>query len=305
MLPYLFLLATISLTQDLYSQDFKALIQKATKSPYVGQGNPSVTKHPVSKEQCLKSLKDRNIDYYNKEFETICGSPYMAPLYNPSTEKPQDAKACIDQFEFPNQPCEYPVIWVRANEAQNICELQGKRLCDAHEWEGACDGQLLPPDYDFSLVGPSTSATIKKRRLAHNRKTKQQWAYGSTRKKGICAANSFKSKDCNGGNWKKCGSNTYPSGYFPQCRSKLGVYDQHGNAAEHMNLPVEKSEMLSAGGKPGHTEMKGSWFIFDKYYAHQDWCRWRAPYWHGTKVMHPKSHHNYHLGFRCCKTLKK
>jgi hypothetical protein len=49
--------------------------------------------------------------------------------------------------------------------------------------------------------------------------------------------------------------------------------------------------------------MKGSWFIFDSYRAHEDWCRWRAPYWHGSRVMDPKSHENYHLGFRCCKTL--
>jgi hypothetical protein len=26
----------------------------------------------------------------------------------------------------------------------------------------------------------------------------------------------------------------------------------------------------------GYTEMKGSWFIFDSYRAHEDWCRWRA-----------------------------
>ena len=33
------------------------------------------------------------------------------------------------------------------------------------------------------------------------------------------------------------------------------------------------------------------------------WCRWRAPYWHGTRVLDPRSHANYHLGFRCCKSL--
>jgi hypothetical protein len=47
--------------------------------------------------------------------------------------------------------------------------------------------------------------------------------------------------------------------------------------------------------------MKGSWFIFDTYRAHPDWCRWRAPFWHGSRVMDPQSHRNYHLGFRCCK----
>ena len=36
--------------------------------------------------------------------------------------------------------------------------------------------------------------------------------------------------------------------------------------------------------------MKGSWFIFDTFRAHEDWCRWRAPFWHGTRVMDEKSH---------------
>jgi hypothetical protein len=71
-----------------------------------------------------------------------------------------------------------------------------------------------------------------------------------------------------------------------------------------MNLPLSPGEMASAGStKLGVTEMKGSWFIFDRYYAHEDWCRWRAPYWHGSRVMSPGSHSNYHLGFRCCKSL--
>ena len=93
----------------------------------------------------------------------------MAPLYNPAVEGPEEARSCIDQFEFPNIPCEYPVVWVRAVEAALLCRAVGKRLCDAHE----------------------------------------------------------------------------------------------------------------------------------------DWCRWRAPFWHGSRVMDPKSHHNYHLSFRCCKTLTK
>ena len=59
--------------------------------------------------------------------------------------------------------------------------------------------------------------------------------------------------------------------------------------------------MSSRGSRElGYTEMKGSWFIFDTYRAHEDWCRWRAPFWHGTRVMDEHSHANYHLGFRCC-----
>ena len=77
----------------------------------------------------------------------------------------------------------------------------------------------------------------------------------------------------------------------------------HGNAAEHPNLPLDESQLASQGSRQlGYTEMKGSWFIWDRFRAHEDWCRWRAPFWHGSRVLDASSHHNYHLGFRCCKT---
>jgi len=78
--------------------------------------------------------------------------------------------------------------------------------------------------------------------------------------------------------------------------------DLHGNVAEHMNLPMRPNQMGSVGGH-GFTEMKGSWFIFATTEAHPDDCRWRAPDWHGSAVLSPRSHSNYHLGFRCCRDL--
>ncbi len=265
-------------------------------SGFMGQGNPAISRHPMTPEECRK----RAPDYANARFERICGAKYMAPLYDPRKERPEDARACIDQFEFPDIPCTYPVVWVKAKEAAEICAAMGKRLCDAHEWEGACAGALEPPDYPFG------AGSVAAMRAIHNRKYEptKSWAYGPTFQRGICAQNSSKSPTCNGGGFNRCGSNTYPTGAFPKCVSKLGVYDQHGNAAEHMNLPMAPDQMASRGSKKlGVTEMKGSWFIFDKYYAHPDWCRWRAPFWHGTRVMSPASHANYHLGFRCCKTI--
>ena len=281
--------------------------QKLIKnSRWIGQGNPRPTKHPMTRQECQNKLKKLNVSYDNPKFEKICGATYMAPLYNPKKETITDATTCIDQFEFPNQPCEYPIVWVRAKEATEICNAMGKRICDAHEWEGACEGRLLAPDYDFSLGKPTDANIVKRRRLAHNKKNEKTWAMGKKWQKGQCATGGSKSKGCNGGNWQKCGSNTFPSGSFPKCKSQLEVYDQHGNAAEHMNLPLTETQMASNNKQVlGVTEMKGSWFVFDKIYAHQDYCRWRAPYWHGTKVLHKKSHHNYHLGFRCCKNIQR
>ncbi len=278
------------------------------KSGYMGQGNPAITRHPVSPEEAQAKLNRLGIEYANPRFERICGGKFMAPLYNAATQRPEDAKACIDQFEFPDIPAAYPVVWVKAREAAEVCWTMGKRLCDAHEWEGACAGSLEAPDYRFDLVkGLSPGAAVERMRSAHNQADKgsKSWSYGPAYRAGICAASSRKSPGCNGGDWTHCGSNTFPAGDFPECHSPLQVYDLNGNAAEHMNLPLNESQMASRGSRElGYTEMKGSWFIFDTYRAHEDWCRWRAPFWHGSRVMDEHSHANYHLSFRCCKTLQ-
>jgi formylglycine-generating enzyme required for sulfatase activity len=278
------------------------------KSGYIGQGNPELTRHAVTPEQCQAKLKQKGLQYENARFEKICGGKYLAPLYDPATQKPEDAKVCIDQFEFPNIPCAYPVVWVKAREAAEICWAAGERLADAHEWEGACEGSLKPPDYHFDqLRGLSPDAAVNRMRAAHNREysASKRWSYGPEYRKGVCATSGAKTAGCTGGSWTGCGSNTFPAGDFPECHSPLDVYDLNGNAAEHMNLPLNESQMSSLGSRElGYTEMKGSWFIFDTFRAHEDWCRWRAPFWHGSRVMDEHSHANYHLGFRCVKDLK-
>lgn len=278
------------------------------RSAYLGQGNPTVTVHPLTPDECRqRATADDGPAFDDHGFETICGSKLMAPLFDPARETAEQARACVDRYEFPGLPCVYPVVWVRAREAAELCAAVGKRLCDAHEWEGACAGSLQPPDYRFDLAqGVAPESAVARMRAASNRveDARKTWCYGPAYRTGICATGSAKTAGCNGGDWHGCGSNTYPTGSFPACRSPLGVYDLHGNAAEHMNLPLEASQMASLGGGAlGVTEMKGSWFIFDRYKAHEDACRWRAPYWHGSRVMDPRSHHNYHLGFRCCRTV--
>jgi len=276
-------------------------------SGFVGQGNPAISRHPMTPEQCSSARERVPPSEDAQTFARICGGPNMAPLFDPSHQRAEDARACIDQYEFPDIPCAYPVVWVKAREAAQICTAMGKRLCDAHEWEGACEGALQPPDYRFDLArGVSDSVAVNRMRDANNRarSADKRWSYGPAYRSGVCATGSQKTPGCQGGGWNACGSNTYPAGAFPDCHSPLGVYDLNGNVAEHMNLPLEPSQMSSTGSVDlGVTEMKGSWFVFDAYRAHEDWCRWRAPFWHGTRVMDTHSHANYHLGFRCCKTL--
>jgi hypothetical protein len=301
------LLGELQQVHGLSAESMRRIREIFAASSFIGQGNPAVTKHPATPETCLAKLGDAGVSYEQPDFDRICGGRYMAPLYDASREKEQDARACIDRFEFPNIPCAYPVVWVRAREAAQLCEAEGKRLCDAHEWEGACAGSLEEPDYRWDLAkGVAPVAAVGAMRAAHNRAhaASRSWSYGPAYQTGVCAASSQKTPGCGGGEWANCGSNTFPAGFFPACHSASGVFDLNGNAAEHMNLPLDESQMSSRGSVTlGVTEMKGSWFIFDHYRAHEDWCRWRAPFWHGSRVMDAASHRNYHLGFRCCKTI--
>src|SRR6476660_8320325 len=58
------------------------------RSGFIGQGNPAVTVHPVTSAQCQARLDEKHISYSNPEFEKICGSKYLAPLYDPKTQRP-------------------------------------------------------------------------------------------------------------------------------------------------------------------------------------------------------------------------
>jgi sulfatase modifying factor 1 len=266
-----------------------------SKSTWLGQGNPEVTKHPMSRAECRAIRKRAGL---KPQYSELCDAKNMVPIYARSAgETEADAKVCIDQFEFPNIACDYPVTWVQAKEAAELCQAIGKRLCDAHEWEGACAGNLRPAEQEYAWGQPRLQM-----QYLHNQNRELVWAYGKIKDHAKCATGSHKSRSCTVIGWRQCGTNTYPAGAFPDCVSPFGVYDLHGNAAEHMNLPLAPEQLASAGGM-GETEMKGSWFIFGSYEAHLDDCRWRAPNWHGTQVLDWNSHRNYHLGFRCCKDI--
>ena len=265
------------------------------KSDHLGQGEPKVTKHPMTRAEC-RAIREKSPEAHPAD--PRCGAPNMVSLFDPAQgESAETASVCVDQFEFPNIPCEYPVTWVRANEADEICRAEGERLCDAHEWEGACAGALHTPEVDY---------TFGERRIMqeylHNKTREMIWAYGPKMDQQKCATMSHKSRECYTPDWGICGSNTYPTGAFPECASSFGVYDQHGNAAEHMNLPVTPEQMGKNGGV-GETEMKGSWFIFASEVVHPDDCRWRGLMWHKGPIRALDSHRNYHLGFRCCKDI--
>ena len=264
------------------------------QSPYAGTGNPEASRHPLSPSQCEVRRAQARLQ---SDDSAICGAPNMVAVFDPNSADILRSGVCIDQYEFPNIPCEYPLVWVRASEAVQICQVLGKRLCDAHEWEGACAGAVLPAkeEYAFDLTREESTAW-------HNQRRVRTWLGSSTPLLDVCGTMSAKNPNCWDVTWESCGSNTYPAGSFPGCVSPFGAYDMLGNVAEHMNLPLSAEQLTSRGGA-GETEMKGSWFAYDGLVPHPDDCRWRAPAWHVTSVDSPSSHRNYQLGFRCCKDI--
>ncbi len=285
------MLRRMRVMHELDDSQLAALDAVLAKGKWTGQGNPDVVEHPLTRAQCLAKRAEAGA----KDLRApVCGAPLMAPLYDPATSGPEQAKVCIDRYEFPGMPCDYPVTWVSTIQAHELCQAMGKRLCDAHEWEGGCAGALRSPEVEYPFGMPREAMEG-----VHNSRREKVWAYGATKDHKRCATTSKKSSTCSAPGWKACGSNTFPAGSFPECKSSLGVYDQHGNAAEHMWLPRKASELSALGGQ-GIPEMKGSWFIFAQHEAHLDDCRWRAPGWHANEG---KQHLNYHLGFRCCKDV--
>ncbi|MFQ5439248.1 MAG: hypothetical protein ACE5DK_10525, partial [Paracoccaceae bacterium] len=186
------LLANIKRVHGLSDAQMARIRQIFAKSGIIGQGNPAITRHPMTEAQCRQRRGGSTTRHSG-----VCGAPNMVPLYDPKTQSPASARVCIDQYEFPDIACAYPVVWTKASEAAAICEAMGKRLCDAHEWEGACQGVLGPADYRFDLAGGGAAAM----RSAHNAKyaSSNRWSYGPAYKRGVCGANSTKTPGCNGG----------------------------------------------------------------------------------------------------------
>ena len=87
----------------------------------ISQGNPTITRHPMTPEECRVRRQEAGLVDRSSEFEAVCGGAYMAPLYDPATQTPRQATSCIDQYEFPNVPCAYPLVWVKTSEAAEIC----------------------------------------------------------------------------------------------------------------------------------------------------------------------------------------
>jgi sulfatase modifying factor 1 len=249
----------------------------------MNQGNKLIAHHSLGRRACLDRLKD--VVLQTDEQRARCGAPNMVPVYRRGD--PTSAHFCIDVFEFPNKPCELPFVWAAPTHAQTMCALQGKRLCTQQEWSLACRAD--------PAGGPDTT-----------------YAYGNDLDLHVCNTDKPRGRDntCSTRTaktaWATCGTDTEPSGSFPKCRSHFGVYDMHGNVAEIMTRRDKDGTVVS--------QLKGSAFFYAEVaqkpnepgprgrQTYPDNCNY-DPRWH-VEPMDRAWHASYHLGFRCCKTIK-
>jgi formylglycine-generating enzyme len=252
-------------------------IENAAKT---NQGNRQIARHTISKKACLKGLE--GITLQTDAQRKLCGEPNMVPIAIGGSAP----NYCVDIFEFPNRACELPMVWVSPTFAKKTCELQGKRLCSQVEWEVACRAD--------PAGGPDT-----------------RYAYGDALNLDVCHTSQLHRQRCDTTSsakaWQTCATDTEPSGSFPKCRSRMGVFDQHGNVAEIM---------MRREGDKVMTQLKGSaWFykaiarevggtptVSQKgMETYPDHCNF-DPRWH-VEPIDNAWHVNYHLGFRCCKSI--
>ena len=240
----------------------------AGRRHHANQGNEKIATHAISRAQCLNGLRDLVLQTpLQKE---ICGGPYEVPIHKGD---PMNASTCIDIFEYPNHPCELPFVHTYGMQGEALCAMAGKRLCTDEEWDQACEND---PN-----GGPPS-----------------KYAYGNEIDLSICnTGKPWPPKEgpvcrINDDLWNTCSTNTEPNGAFPKCRSRLGVFDLHGNVAEAMHRWQDGIDFV---------QLKGSAFFYDgKMY--KDHCRF-DPRWH-VEEFNRSWHDNYHLGFRCCRSVR-
>jgi len=248
----------------------------------MNQGNKAIAHHAIGRRACLRALE--GVVIQTDEQRERCGAPNMIPIYRRGD--PKSATYCIDAFEFPNKPCELPFVWAAPTHAQAMCAIQGKRLCTQEEWSLACRAD--------PAGGPDTP-----------------YAYGDELDLDVCNTNKPRGPQnkCTPTSaektWETCSTDTEPSGAFPKCKSRFGVYDQHGNVAEIMTRRDKDGTLVS--------QLKGSAFFYAEVArkanepqgpgreTYPDTCNF-DPRWH-VEPMSGAWHVNYHLGFRCCKSI--
>lgn len=203
------------------------------------------------------------VDWIQKEYPERCQAfdrdGWLAMTADLET-KPMEF--CIDRYEYPNIEGQYPIIYVSWYEADDLCEQQGKRLCDEDEWTFACEGEEARPyPYGNGFVRDPGKCITDQKWRAYNEKS-------MVPRDGEAAGVEMDRL------W-----NGRAAGEQTECRSPTGVYDMTGNVDEWTRSarPGERPSILK-GGYWGPVRTR---------------CR-------PSTRSHDQNHTFYQQGFRCC-----
>lgn len=180
--------------------------------------------------------------------------------------KPAPKHFCIDRYEYPNEAGRSPRLSITWDEARDVCENDGKRLCAAQEWTLACEGPERKP-YPFGYVRDATACNFDKPYILPD-----NFAYVDPRTHDAEIARVNQSE---------------PSGSRPRCVSDYGVYDMTGNVDEWV-----VDEHGSPQGPEFQSGLKGGYWG-----PVRNRCR-------PMTTDHNRWHHGYQIGFRCCKDVE-
>jgi hypothetical protein len=133
---------------------------------------------------------------------------YARPTVCVGTQK--HMRFCVDEYEFPNQAGEKPLIMQSWYDADKACRAIHKRVCRSHEWTLACEGPDRWP-YPYGYVRDAKACHIDDLGPMIDEKR----FYSPDKEKEIARVDRRE-----------------PSGARPGCVSPYGVYDLTGNIDE-------------------------------------------------------------------------
>jgi formylglycine-generating enzyme required for sulfatase activity len=175
-------------------------------------GMVEVTGNMVSAWMMDERQQDVCSKWINRKFPERCAefdrTRWLAQIHD-LPRKPMHF--CIDRFEYPNKRGEYPVLFVNWNEANQLCEDDGKRLCSETEWTFACEGEEAMP-YPYGYVRDEEACVVDKTWVPYFPKA------FSTPEGTMHELDRL---------WQGAAS-----GARPRCKSPFGVYDMTGNVDE-------------------------------------------------------------------------
>lgn len=227
------------------------------------KGNAKVdpTSNPFSSSTIEEMQKTTCTKWINRDYPERCQTFDRDKWLSISKELPTKPMSfCMDRFEYPNHKGEYPWISVSFTEASDLCQSEGKRLCNEAEWTFACEGEEATP-YPYGYERDPQACVIDAPWRAFNESQMRP-------RDGLNAMMEYDRL------WQGV-----PSGTSARCKSPFGVYDMTGNVDEWTRTVREgERPSILKGGYWGPVRTR---------------CR-------PSTRSHDENHIFYQQGFRCC-----